>query len=67
MPEVYPPINYNVSVTEFPSAGTIGFLTTFVNEEGIVCSDWEVIDTGSPDSPIGLGKLLGLFVRADLP
>lgn len=63
IPVADPPTDYDLAVASFPSVGTIGFLTTFVTEEGIVCSDWEIVDTGTPDSHVGLGTLRGLFMR----
>jgi hypothetical protein len=37
---------------EFADLGTVGFLTTLTNENGIVCSDWKAFDTGPPLPPL---------------
>ena len=34
----------------FPSIGTIGVFTALINSEGIICSDWDTVDTGAPSS-----------------
>jgi hypothetical protein len=47
---VDPPISLTISVPEFESRGTIGFLTTLATREDvIICSDFETVDTGQPD------------------
>src|SRR6185295_17998040 len=37
------------SIPGLINRGSLGFLSTFVTaQEGIVCSDWDVVDTGQP-------------------
>ncbi|HEY6362963.1 MAG TPA: hypothetical protein VIX63_17780 [Vicinamibacterales bacterium] len=37
------------SVPNFPALGTIGFLSALTTpDSGIICSDWETVDTGDP-------------------
>ena len=46
-----PPIELStpISIPGFPQLGSIGVLTTLTTAgEGIVCSDWEAVDTGTP-------------------
>jgi hypothetical protein len=48
IPVIYPPISCPIPFPGFPSLGTIGVLTTLTTaEDGIICSDWETVDTGS--------------------
>ena len=35
-------------IPAFPQAGRVGFLTTLTNADGILCSDWVTIETGTP-------------------
>ena len=35
-------------IPAFPQAGGVGFLTTLTNADGIFCSDWVTIETGTP-------------------
>jgi hypothetical protein len=47
LPAVDPPISFPIRIPFFPPLGTIGFLTTLTTaEEGIICSDFETVDTG---------------------
>jgi hypothetical protein len=47
---VDPPIDVSISIPEFQSRGTIGFLTTLATKEDvIVCSDFETVDTGQSE------------------
>ena len=49
IPVLDPPLFYDVRLQSLPRIGKIGFLTTFVTAgEGIVCSDFEIIDSGTP-------------------
>ena len=46
---VDPATQVPISVPNFPSLGTVGFLTTLTTpDKGIICSDWETVDTGDP-------------------
>ncbi|MCA9938547.1 MAG: hypothetical protein KC418_07895 [Anaerolineales bacterium] len=48
LPLIYPPIPVNLSLPRFPHLRTIGILTTLATAaEGIVCADWQQVDTGS--------------------
>ena len=47
LPVLADPITFPVALP-VPALGTVGVLTTLVTGEGIVCSDFEVIDTGTP-------------------
>ena len=48
LPGIDPPLQLPVSFP-FPQIGTIGALTTLtIPRDGIVCSDFEVVDTGQP-------------------
>jgi glucose/arabinose dehydrogenase len=65
IPVVDPPISFPIPIPEFPSLGNIGFLTTLTTQEnGIICSDWETLDTGpmtaATQIPIG-SELRKLF------
>ena len=53
LPVIDPAIFRNIHVPDFPQSGRVGFLTTMTRPDaGIVCSDWQTIDTGSaPASP----------------
>ena len=64
IPVVDPPASFTIPFTGFPSLGNIGVLTTLTRENGIICSDWETVDTG----PFEIGtsaptekELKGLF------
>ena len=47
VPIVDPPVSTSFSFPGVPSMGTIGVLTTLTTpENGILCSDWETVDTG---------------------
>ena len=60
-----PPGLFSLPIPGFPSIGKIGFLTLLIKSEGIICSDWETIDTGGPSSVVpSTGKLRELFQGA---
>ena len=60
-----PPGQFPLPIPGFPSIGKIGFLTLLINSEGIICSDWETIDTGDPSSVVpSTEKLRELFQGA---
>ncbi|MGH9323677.1 MAG: hypothetical protein ACRD3V_27810 [Vicinamibacteria bacterium] len=40
-----------IPLREFADFGTVGFLTTLANGNGILCSDWKAFDSGSPVLP----------------
>jgi hypothetical protein len=40
--------SFPLAVPAFPSIGTIGFLSTFANASGVVCSDYATVNTGNP-------------------
>jgi len=47
IPVVDPPISFPIILPRFQSLGNIGVLTTLTTKEtGIICSDWETVDTG---------------------
>ena len=57
-----PPTAVNAPIPGFPPLGTIGFLTTLTRPgEGIICSDWETIDTGTPTAVPSARELKELF------
>jgi hypothetical protein len=44
---IEPPVSVSFSIPGIPSLGTIGVLTTLTTpEKGVICSDWETVDTG---------------------
>lgn len=47
LPVIDPPTPFSIPISGFPHLGIIGFLTTLTTPEGIICSDWETVDTGS--------------------
>lgn len=48
LPIVNPPIPVSFSLPQFPHLRTIGILTTLSTAaDGIVCADWQSVDTGS--------------------
>ena len=54
-----------VPIPEFPQLGTIGFLTTMTTlDGGILCSNWETIDTGTPAAMPAARELKGLFGKS---
>ena len=64
VPEIDPPVSIPISSqVPIPPVGTLGFLTTLTTQnEGIICSDWEVLDTGTPASSLPtVPELLGLL------
>jgi hypothetical protein len=62
VPVTDPPVSISLSYPEFPHLGIVGVLATLVSDDGIICSDWETVDTGQADalspSPDELIKLL---------
>lgn len=47
IPVVDTPVAYSLPIPDFPPLGGVGFLNTYsTSSQGIVCSDWSVIDTG---------------------
>lgn len=46
IPIVDPPISFDIPIPNFPHLGDVGFLTTATGGRGIVCSDWNTVDTG---------------------
>ena len=47
LPIIDSPVSVNLTLSNIPQLGTIGFLTTFTTlGKGIMCSDWEELDTG---------------------
>jgi hypothetical protein len=46
-----PARQFSIPVPGFPHVGTIGFLSTLTTNDGIVCSDWETVNTGPPSDP----------------
>ena len=48
IPVIDPPQYFAVPIPDFPDLGKIGILTTVTTEaDGIICSDWETVDTYS--------------------
>ncbi len=45
LPALDPPISVPISIPGFPDLGGIGVLTTLTTADGIICSDWETVDT----------------------
>jgi hypothetical protein len=45
-----PARQFSIPVPGFPQLGTVGFLSTLTTGAGILCSDWETVNTG-PASP----------------
>ena len=46
IPVVDPPVSFDIPIANVPHVGVIGFLTATTAGGGIVCSDWETVDTG---------------------
>lgn len=46
VPVVDPPVTFDIPLANVPHLGVIGFLTTTTGTGGIVCSDWDTVDTG---------------------
>ena len=64
LPPIDPPIAIPVPLPGFPQLGSIGILTTLTTPgEGIICSDWETVDTGTPASAPSARELRELFRR----
>jgi hypothetical protein len=51
IPPVLQPTPVEVPLREFADFGTLGFLTTLSDDQGILCSDWKAFDTGPPVTP----------------
>jgi hypothetical protein len=68
VPVTDPPVSISLSYPEFPHLGIVGVLATLVSDDGIICSDWETVDTGQADalspSPDELIKLLERGLRS---
>ena len=65
LPVIDPASPVNGLILEFPQLGTIGFLTTLTTRgEGIICSDWQTIDTGTPAVMPTAQELKGLFEKS---
>ena len=67
LPPIDPPISAPVPLPEFPQLGSIGVLTTLTTPTvGIICSDWQTVDTGTPavmPSARELKELFGTYAR----
>ena len=63
---VDPAESFPISIPGIPPLGTIGILTALITSEGIICSDWETVNTGSTSSSEipSIEKLRELFPRA---
>lgn len=49
LPGLDPATPASVPIPNFPNIGEIGILSTFqTNADGLVCTDWETVDTGDP-------------------
>jgi hypothetical protein len=46
---IAPPTDIPISFP-LPSLGGVGILTTLTSANGIICSDWRTVDTGTPPS-----------------
>jgi 6-phosphogluconolactonase (cycloisomerase 2 family) len=58
------PIQFDLLVENFPRIGKIGVLTTLADEDvGIVCSDFEVVDTGLAEATLTTEGVRELTVR----
>lgn len=62
VPVVDPPVTFEHSTSGLPPLGTIGFLSTLVTGEGIVCSDWELVETGIPVVAVPGGSVRELLL-----
>ncbi len=59
-----PPISFPLVIPGFPQLGTIGVLTTLTTpDEGIICSDLETVNTGTPADANSAAELRELFNR----
>lgn len=65
LPEIDPVMPGSLPIASFPQVGKIGVLSTFQTaENGLECSDWGTVDTGSPPSGnSGAADLEGLLRR----
>jgi YVTN family beta-propeller protein len=63
LPAIEPTVSVPVPIPDFPQVGPVGFLSTLVTQQGIVCSDWKVLDTGPLESPSVLQKLRELLLE----
>ena len=50
LPAIDPSRPFPISIPGVPSIGIIGFLTALITSEGVICSDWNTVDTGAPSS-----------------
>jgi len=64
LPVVDPAVSFSIDIPGFPSVGKIGFLTTLVAGVGIICSDFEVVDTGAPAARLTRERMLELLRTA---
>jgi hypothetical protein len=46
LPVIEPSVTAALPIPGFPALGTIGFLSTFTTESGLVCTDLRLVDTG---------------------
>lgn len=46
LPVIDPPRTYLLSIPNVPHLGNLGVLATLTTSNGIVCSDWETVETG---------------------
>ena len=62
LPALPSPTPISVPIPNFPQLGTIGVLTTINSTDGILCSDWEVVETGAivADVENALDRLSGI-------
>jgi predicted outer membrane repeat protein len=63
IPVVDPPVTGSLTITR-PNLGTVGVLTTLTTAEGIICSEWETINTGPATTSVEtmVEKLRELFL-----
>jgi hypothetical protein len=48
LPVLDPPATFELPLRVAQPLGRIGFLTTLVTADGMICSDFELLDTGAP-------------------
>jgi hypothetical protein len=59
IPATEPPVSVGPFTFPFPPSGNVGFLTTMTTRaDGILCSDWDVVDTGTPLGTAGAPSTL---------
>lgn len=62
LPVIDPPISFPLSLPFFPQLGTVGVLTTLTTpDKGIVCSDFETVNTGIAEDALSLQSDTGTF------